>query len=330
MSSPLNKIRPTDTKKQGNKQWTYLPGEPFVSFMGQPTETDLEQLDAEFAILGAPFGSPYHMQGVASDASNAPAAVRASSYRFGSMLSHHDFDFGEDLFGGYNVRLVDCGDVIANPRSLEDNKALVTEAVRTILSRNAVPIVLGGDDSIPPLILRAYEGDGPITVLQFDAHLDYRDEVKGIRDGYSSPMRRASEMPWVKRIVHVGLRGLGSARSQDVADSREAGNILITAKQVKQEGVKCVLDAIEPDAKVFITIDCDGFDPSIMPGTSCPMPGGLDYWEGADIISGVATKCNIIGMDYTEHFPSLDLQGITSLTLFRLIVTLIGSMVRKL
>ena len=110
MLSPV-KNRLSDTKKKGQRQWTHLPGEPFVSFMGQPTDTDLERLDAEFAILGVPFGSPYHMQGVASDASNAPAAVRASSYRFGSMLSHHDFDFGGDLLGGQNVRLVDCGDV---------------------------------------------------------------------------------------------------------------------------------------------------------------------------------------------------------------------------
>ena len=311
------------------KQLTHFPGNPFLSFLGQPTETQLEKLNADFAILGVPFGSPYHMQGVASDASNAPSAVRERSHRFGPMLTHYDFDFGENLFAGQNVRLVDCGDVISDPRSLDDNKTRVTDVVRKILSQGAVPIVLGGDDSIPPLILRAYEDSEPITVLQIDAHLDYRDEVNGIRDGYSSPMRRAKEMPWVQKIVHVGLRGLGSARQQDVEDSRAAGNDLITAKQVKNEGVKCVLDAIEPDAKVFITIDCDGFDPAIMPGTSCPMPGGLDYWEGADIINGVGTKCDIIGMDYTEHFPSLDLGGITSLTLVRLMVTLIGSVLRR-
>jgi agmatinase len=182
---------------------------------------------------------------------------------------------------------------------------------------------------VPPLAIRAYEGRGPVTVLQFDAHLDYRDEVAGIRDGYSSPMRRAREMPWVERIVHVGLRGLGSARPQDVADSRAAGNMLIPAKRVRDEGVGCVLDTFAPGTRVFITLDCDGFDPSVMPGTSCPMPGGLSYWEGADIIAGVAEKCDVVGMDYAEHFPSLDLHGITSLALARLIATLIGTVVRK-
>lgn len=308
---------------------THVPRDPFLSFMGQPVQTDLAALEADFAILGAPFGSPYHMQGVASDASAAPAAVRDRSHRFGRMLGQYDFDFGGELLDGRDVRIVDCGDVTADPRDLDGNKERVTDAVRAILARGAVPIVLGGDDSVPPLAIRAYEGRGPVTVLQFDAHLDYRDEVNGIRDGYSSPMRRAREMPWVDRIVHVGLRGLGSARAQDVADSRAAGNILIPAKRVHDDGPGCVVDAFEPGAKVFITLDCDGFDPAVMPGTSCPMPGGLTYWQGADIISGVAQKCDVVGMDYAEHFPSLDFHGITSLTLARLIATLIGTMVRK-
>ena len=308
---------------------TQVPYQPFLSFMGQPVETDLDRLDADFAILGAPFGSPYHMQGVASDAAAAPRSVRERSHRFGRMLGHFDFDFGEDLLGGRDIKIVDCGDVIADPRDLEGNKTRVTQAVRRLLEKGAVPIVLGGDDSVPPLILAAYEPMAPVTVLQFDAHLDYRDDVNGIRDGYSSPMRRAAEMPWIKRIVHVGLRGLGSAGLQDVADSRANGNALILAKRVRREGVACVLDEFAEDENVFITLDCDGFDPAVMPGTSCPMPGGLDYWEGADIIAGVARKCNVVGMDYTEHFPSLDLHGITSLALGRMIATLIGAMIRK-
>ena len=322
----MNKI---DPKPKIEAPLTHIPYEPFLSFMGQPVETDLDRLDADFAILGAPFGSPYHMQGVASDASAAPRAVREKSHRFGRMLGHFDFDFDEDLLGGRDTRIVDCGDVTADPRDLVGNKVRVTQAVRSVLDKGAVPIVLGGDDSVPPLVAAAYEALAPITVLQFDAHLDYRDDVNGINDGYSSPMRRCAEMSWVKRIVHVGLRGLGSARPVDVADSRANGNALILAKQVRENGVGCVLEEFAEGENVFITLDCDGFDPAVMPGTSCPMPGGIDYWEGADIISGVASKCNVVGMDYTEHFPSLDLHGITSLALGRLIATLIGTIIRK-
>ncbi|MFX7731807.1 arginase family protein, partial [Acinetobacter baumannii] len=83
----------------------------------------------------------------------------------------------------------------------------MTEAVRLIASRDALPIVIGGDDSVPALVAAGLDGRGPLHVVQVDAHLDFRDEVNGERHGYSSPMRRMSEMPWVERIIHVGQRG---------------------------------------------------------------------------------------------------------------------------
>jgi agmatinase len=72
--------------------------------------------------------------------------------------------------------------------------------------------------------------------MQIDVHMDLRDEVGGVRDGYSSPMRRASEMPWVERIVHVATRGLGSARPRDVEDTLAAGNLIVTAREVRAKG----------------------------------------------------------------------------------------------
>ncbi|MEE8273966.1 MAG: agmatinase [Alphaproteobacteria bacterium] len=306
-----------------------VPEGDFESFLGAPTAPDLDALDADFAVIGIPFGVPYGIAGVASDASRAPRAVRARSVRFGRLLDHYDFDFDGALFDGRGVRLVDCGDVPADPRDLAANAARATEAIRTIRARGAVPLVLGGDDSIPPLVLRAYRGSGPLHVLQIDAHLDFRDEVDGIGDGYSSPMRRASEMDWVARIVHVGLRGVGSARAQDVADSREAGNALITARMVREGGVGRVLEEFPAGAEYFITLDCDGLDPSVAPGTSAPMPGGLSFDAAAELLRGLARRGRVVGMDVTEHFPSLDLHGITSLAITRLIVNLMGEMIRS-
>lgn len=126
--------------------------------------------------------------------------------------------------------MVDAGDVPGDATDGPGNSAQTTAAVAAILERGAVPICIGGDDSVPIAILRAYEGRGPLTILQVDAHLDFRDEIDGVREGYSSPMRRASEMPQVWRIVHVGLRGVGSAWASDVDDSRAAGNLLVTAR----------------------------------------------------------------------------------------------------
>jgi agmatinase len=301
----------------------------FTSFLGFPTVTDLERLEADFAILGIPFGVPYDMRGAASGASEGPPAVRKRSARFGRFRDHYDFDLGGDFLAGRAVRIVDCGDVPADPRDLVGNAGRAVAAVRTVIQRGAVPIVLGGDDSIPGLVLRGFEGRGPIHVLQIDAHIDFRDEIEGIRDGYSSPMRRASEMPWVERIVHVGARGVGSARPSDVADTLKRGNALVTARELRERGVGRVLQEFPEGGNIYIAIDCDGLDPSVMPGTSCPMPGGLSFDEAADLIQGLVRRGHIIGMDIAEFFPSLDIQGLTALTITRLITILIGTMVRK-
>ena len=92
-----------------------------------------------------------------------------------------------------------------------------------------MPILLGGDDSVAEPFVAGWRDHGPVTVVQLDAHLDFRDEVDGESHGYSSPMRRASEMSWVRRIVHIGQRSVGSARPADVQDSVEAGNVIVRA-----------------------------------------------------------------------------------------------------
>ncbi len=306
-----------------------IPGPEFTSFLGVDTVTDLQTLEAEFAVLGIPFGVPYDMRGVASGASEAPQAVRKRSARFGRFLEHYDFDLGGELLAGRRIRIVDCGDVVADPRDLPGNAARAVDAVRAVVQSGAVPIVLGGDDSVPALVLKGFEGRGPVHVLQIDAHIDFRHEVDGVLDGYSSPMRRAAEMGWVERIVHVGLRGVGSARPADVADSRGRGNVLITAREVHEGGIERVIREFPEGAGVYVAIDCDGLDPSVMPGTSCPMPGGLSFYETAGLIQGLVRRCRVVGMDVAEFFPALDIQGVTALAITRLITILIGSMVRE-
>lgn len=295
-----------------------------ASFLNQPVETQLNQLAADFVILGAPFGIPYDMRNLASAASLAPTAVRQRSERYGAMRHHYDFDTANEMLPG-GLRIVDAGDVISDPRDLPGNARRTTQAVATVVRRGAIPIVLGGDDSIPALVIAGYEGEESLTVVQIDAHLDFRDKVKGIRHGYSSPMRRASEMPWVEKIVHVGTRGVGSARRQDVEDTRARGNAIITAREIMERGIEAALQEVPEGGRYFLTIDCDGFDPSVMPGTSAAVPGGINYLHGADLITGLARRGRIVGMDYAEYYPSLDVNGLTALGLVRLIVTLMAA-----
>lgn len=305
---------------------TLLP--PAQAFLGAPVQTELGALEADAAVLGIPHGVPYDMAGVASDAANAPAAVRARSARFARFAAHHDFDLGSELLGGRPFRLVDCGDVAAEPSDLNGNARRATAAVRAVLKRGAVPLVLGGDDSVPILVLRAFEGQEPLHVVQVDAHLDFRDEVGGVREGYSSTMRRVTEMPWVRRVVHVGARGVGSARSDDVADTLAAGNAIVTAREVREAGIEAVLRHLPAGASCFVTLDCDGLDPAVMPGTSTPLPGGLSFDDVAALLRALARRGRVAGMDVVEHFPSLDVNGLTALTIVRLLVNLIGGLAR--
>jgi agmatinase len=269
------------------------------------------------------------MRGVHSDAANMPGAVRAASIRFARLLGHYDFDLGGDLLDHGRLRLADCGDVPGDPRDLAGNTERATRTVRAILERGAMPIVIGGDDSIPPLVLRAFPPEEPLTVVQVDAHLDYRDEVDGIRDGYSSPMRRAAELPFVERIVHVGLRGVGSARAEEVAASRARGNLLVRADDLHERGVDWLLSQLTGAAKYFVTIDVDGLDPSIAPGTSAPLPGGLTFRQVNGLLHGLEARGRIAGMDLVELFPSMDAGDATALVLTRLIANVIGLVARR-
>ena len=297
------------------------------TFAGAPLQTDLSRLEADIAVLGVPHGTPYGMG--ASTSAPAPAAIRAASARTGRFLDHYDYDLGGPLLNGKNLRIVDCGDVLANPLDIPGNVTRARDAVAAILERGAVPIVLGGDDSIPIPVLRAYQSHGPVVLVQIDAHIDFRHEIEGVTEGYSSPIRRASEMEWVDSIIQIGMRGVGSARRSDVDDALAAGNTIITAREVHDGGAAAVLSRIPAGASYFITLDCDGLDPGVMPAVGAPAPGGLTFFQTIDILHGLAHKGKIAGMDLVEMVPALDLNGTTSMTAARLILNLIGAMARS-
>jgi agmatinase len=294
-----------------------------------PTFLDLpaalpETTDVPIAILGVPFGVQYPKPGTAAGCAAAPAAIRQASMRFASAVTHHDFDTGQPVLPRPE-RIADCGDVTGDPSDGAGTAARTEAAVRTLLERGATPIVFGGDDSIPIPVLAAFADQGPITVLQVDAHLDYRDEVQGVRHGYSSPMRRASEMAHVERIVQVGLRGVGSARPSDVADARAAGGLLVTARDLRQRGVAWVFDQLPAGASVFISFDFDGLDPSLCPAVSAPAPGGLSWDEAGDLLSGAATRCRVVGAAFTELVPERDPSGYSALVAARLGIRLLSA-----
>jgi agmatinase len=255
--------------------------------------------------------------------------VRARSQRLARFAHHHDFDLdGPMLVGAPPLRIVDAGDVAGSAGDGAGNAARAEAAVAALLDAGAVPLVIGGDDSIPIPVLRAYREHGPLTVLQVDAHLDFRDEVGGVRDGYSSTMRRAAEMDHVARIVQVGLRGVGSARPSDVADARAAGNLLVTARELRERGVPWLLEELPADGSVFVVLDLDGLDPSVAPAVSGLSPGGLSYAEAGDLLAGVAARCRVVGAAFTELVPARDANQVSTLVVVRLMMRLLAAIDR--
>ncbi len=307
---------------------TVPPSKKHQSFLWSPICTDLDTLDAHVAIIGMPFGKAYVAEHISNDQSKAPDAIRAMSDRICRALHHYDFDVGGPIYDNRALKVVDCGNVPADPADLSSHGLRSEQAIRKILDAGALHIVLGGDHSIPIPILRAYEGRGPITLIHIDAHLDWRDEINGVRDGLSSPIRRASEMEHIGEIFQIGLRAQGSGRQADFQAALDYGAHLITAYDVHDNGMQAVLDQIPDNGNYYLTIDADGLDPSIMPGVAGPALGGVTYVQIRKLIHGLVNKGKVVGMDIVEITPSTDVNNISCITAGRLIVNLIGAAVR--
>lgn len=292
--------------------------------------TELEGLKSDIAVLGMPFGSPYSARSFSNDQTNAPQAIRDMTDRMVRAPEHYDFDIdGPLLQGRTDVRFVDCGDVIPDLNVPGDHLRRCEEAVRHILKGGGLPIVLGGDHGITNPVLRGFDGVGDITLVHIDAHLDWRDEVNGVRDGLSSPIRRASELPFVKHIVQIGLRAQGSGRPADYHAAREWGATLVTAYELHEIGMKAVLDRIPDGGNYYLSIDADGMDPTVMPAVDGPAPGGVDFVQARQLIHGLVKKGRVVGMDIVEIQPAKDTPTkLTCVTAGRLIVNLIGTTIR--
>jgi agmatinase len=297
------------------------------SFLDAERIRTLDQIEgADVAVLGVPYGVPYDLAGMRSPSAPAPGAIRAASRRFVKHLGHYDFDLGGPLFADRTVRIVDCGDVFMRSGDFDGNAARTEQLVRAIRSSGAVPIILGGDHAIPIPVMRALDDAGEVAVVQLDAHIDWRHEINGVTNGLSSPMRRASELDFVQGMVQFGIRGMGSARQEDVDAALAHGSRLIHAEQIHEQGVTAVLDQIPAASNYYITFDADGLDPSIAPGVNSPAFGGLSYFQAIRIIEAVAMRGRIVGFDFVEVAPENDAGEMTSVVAARILLFTIGAL----
>ncbi len=200
--------------------------------------------------------------------------------------------------------------------------------MRKILDAGAIPLTIGGDHSINIPCINAFsdvcERDGPIHVVQIDAHLDFVDERHGVTEGHGNPMRRAIEKPYVSGMTQLGIRNVSSTAKEGYVDARARGSDILSVRQVRKLGTDAVLDRIPEGARIYVTIDIDAFCPSIAAGTGTPSHGGFLYYDVLEILQGLAARNDVVGIDLVEVAPAYDPTENTQILAAQLLLNFLG------
>ena len=298
---------------------------PFVgicSFAKSPICLDWDAIDADFAVMGAPFDFGTQWR---PGARFGPRAIREASTLF-SFGHGGAYDFEDDVvyLPADTVRIVDIGDADIVHTDTKTSHEKIEFGVRKMLAAGAIPVVLGGDHSINIPCINAFDDQEPFHIVHIDAHLDFVDERHGVRNGHGNPLRRAAEHENVTGMTQIGIRNVSSTAREGYEDARAMGSDIISVRQFRKLGVEGVLARIPKGVRYYLTIDIDGFDPSIAPGTGTPSHGGFMYYEGLELCAGLAKQGTVIGIDLVEVAPDYDHSGSTAILAAQLLLNVIG------
>ena len=303
---------------------------PFVgicSFGKYPIVLNWDEIDADVAIMGAPLDQGTQWR---AGARFGPRSIREASTLF--AFGHSGaYDHEDDVtyLEPTTCRIVDIGDADIIHTDTTQSLANIEHGVSKILAAGAIPIVLGGDHSINIACINAFAGRAPIHVVQIDAHLDFVDERHGVRFGHGSPMRRAAEKPYVTGLTQLGIRNVSSTAKEGYEDARKRGSAILSVRKFRTLGVQAVLDRIPDDIDYYVTIDIDGFDPSIAPGTGTPSHGGFLYYEMLEFLDGLTKKGRVVGADLVEVAPDYDRTGGTAVLAAQILLNFIGRILSR-
>jgi agmatinase len=234
---------------------------PFVgvsTFAKRELVTDWSKINADVAVLGAPFDFGTQWR---AGARFGPRGIREASTLF-SFGHAGAYDHEDDItYLTENVKIVDIGDAdIIHTDTLTSHKN-IEKGVRSILKAGALPVVLGGDHSVNIPCVNAFSNSGPIHILQIDAHLDFVDERHGVKYGHGNPMRRAAEKNYVTGLTQVGIRNVSSTSKEGYEDAKAMNSDILSVRQTRKIGPKNLVGRIPKDSNVYVTIDIDAFCP---------------------------------------------------------------------
>ena len=298
-----------------------LPFTGICTFGKKPYIEDWDAIDADVAILGAPFDAGTQWR---AGARFGPRGVREASTLF-SFGHAGAYDHEDDVtYLGPEVTMVDIGDADIIHTDTQQSHANIETGVRAILAAGALPVTIGGDHSINIPCISAFDDQGDIHILQIDAHLDFVDERHGVRHGHGNPMRRAAEQDHVTGLTQLGIRNVSSTAREGYEDARAMGSDILSVRQVRELGVAEAAARIPRGVRVYITIDIDAFCPSIAPGTGTPSHGGFLYYEVLELLQAVARRNEVVGLDLVEVAPDYDPTGSTSILAAQLLLNTLG------
>lgn len=259
-----------------------------TNFLDMDDEAMYELDNAKYVILGVPYdGTSTFVKG----ADKGPQAIldasdslelfdiqyRHEAWKSGIYTDHHEYDF-------------------TTPESMVDS---VYQRVRYFSEQGKKVIVTGGEHSVSVGAIRAMaEQNSNLSVLQIDAHADLRDSYHGSIYNHACVMRRAQD---VANVVQVGIRNVCSEELTNVVPE----NIFYAHEIYNSESwMEKALERLSNN--VYITIDLDGFDPSILPATGTPLPGGLQWYPTLRFLEQIFKKRNIVAFDIVELCPQTD------------------------
>jgi guanidinopropionase len=277
-----------------------------ATFMRTPLVRDPSKLD--IALIGVPYdGGVENRPGQR----HGPREIRNMSSLMRSV--HH-----VTRANPYELcRVADMGDVpIPDAFQVEASHANITQFYREIHAAGIVPLSAGGDHSISLPILRALAAEGPVGMVQFDAHTDTFDEELGSRFTHGTPFRRAVEEGFLdpRRTVQIGIRGAADSE-EGWTFSLESGMRVIFIEEFTKLGVEGVIAEarrVVGDGPTYLSFDVDSLDPAFAPGTGTPEVGGITTVEAQTLVRGLR-GLDLIGGDVVEVSPPFDASGITAL-----------------
>lgn len=268
---------------------TYLDSK--AGFLGLESSEAGSPEDARAVVI--PFGLEATVS-YGGGTAQGPQAVLAASHQ----VELFDERLWREAYRDYGVATL-AEPVIATqlPAALEQIEA----TVEAVLQAGRFPLVVGGEHSLTAGAIRPFVRRWPtLNVLHFDAHADLRDSYEGERFSHASAIRRVLDHPGV-RVVSVGIRNL-SAEEATFLDANPKRVDIFWARDRSRTRPQEVLDALAP-GPVYVSIDVDGFDASLMPATGTPEPGGLFWDDVLPILERVGRERQVVGADIVELAP---------------------------